>query len=275
MSATRADRADRRERSERTPRPERTARPERTVSPIAKLGATMVLGVCLIITIDIVSAGTALVLLAVSFPLLRIELRRALARAWPVLLAAPLTALTIALYGQTSGTIHFEFLLMRVSDGSLELAGATGLRVLAIGLPAVMLFIDVDPTDLADGLAQLLRLPARFVLGALAALRLGGLLVEDWRALELARRARGIGDRARLRRIAGQGFALLVLAVRRGSSLATAMEARGFRSARERTWARPARFGLQDVAVVALGAAIGAAAITASVLTGSWNAIVG
>lgn len=264
MSATRAEL-----------RPDDAGRPERSVSPIATLGATMVLGVCLILTIDVVSAGTALVLLALSFPLLRIDLRRALVRAWPVLLAAPLTALTIALYGQTSGTVHFEFLLMRVSDGSLELAAATGLRVLAIGLPAVMLFIDVDPTDLADGLAQLLRLPARFVLGALAALRLGGLLIEDWRALELARRARGIGDRGRLRRIAGQGFALLVLAVRRGSRLATAMEARGFRSARDRTWARPARFGLRDVAVVALGAAIGAAAVTASVLTGSWNAIVG
>ena len=82
-----------------------------------------------------------------------------------------------------------------MSEGSLALALATMIRVLAIALPAVVLFVTVDPTDLADGLAQVLKLPARFVLGALAALRLVGSSIDDWRALELARRARGVADR--------------------------------------------------------------------------------
>ena len=117
---------------------------------------------------------------------------------------------------------------MRISEGSLTLALATFFRVLAIGLPAVVLFVTVDPTDLADGLAQLLKLPARFVLGALAGMRLLGLLTDDWRALALARRARGVADTGRVRRVLGMAFALFVLSIRRGATLATAMEARGF-----------------------------------------------
>jgi len=151
---------------------------------------------------------------------------------------------------------------------------ATTLRVLAIGLPAVVLFSSVDPTDLADGLAQVWRLPSRFVLGALAGLRLVGLFIDDWRYLELARRARGVGDIGRIRRIPGQVFALLVLSIRRGTKLATAMEARAFGGA-HRTWARESRFGAAEWLVVASGALVGAAAIVAAVVTGEWNFIAG
>ncbi len=151
------------------------------------------------------------------------------------------------LYGQRSGRVHVEWLLVQVSDGSLWLGLATLLRVLAIGLPAVVLFAQVDPTDFADGLAQVLHLPARFVLGAFAGIRLAGLFADDRRALELARRARGVADRGRLRRLAGLAFALFVLSIRRGSALATAMEARGFGGDVRRTWARPSRFGLPRV----------------------------
>jgi energy-coupling factor transport system permease protein len=98
---------------------------------------------------------------------------------------------------------------------------------------------------------------------------------EDWRALELARRARGIADRGRIRRFAGQAFALLVLAIRRGSTLATAMEARGFGAPGRRTWARPSRLAARDAVLLAGAVAIAAAAVTASVATGHWNFIAG
>lgn len=119
--------------------------------------------------------------------------------------------------------------LVRISEGSIDLSLAILLRVLAIAVPSVLLFATTDPTDLADRLAQVLRLPARFVLGGLAGLRLVGLMVDDWRELGQARRARGVADSGRVRRFAGQAFALFVLAIRRGTKLATAMEARGFR----------------------------------------------
>jgi energy-coupling factor transport system permease protein len=241
------------------------------VNPVAKLAASAIIGLALVLSIDWVSAAVALGCEAVLFLFAGLGPRRFALRTLPVWVAAVLAAFTILLYGRASGTSHFHLLLMNITDGSIGLSVATLLRVLAIGLPAVVLFVTVDPTDLADGLAQVLRLPSRFVLGALGGLRLVGLFVEDWRSLELARRARGIADRGRLRRFAGQAFALLVLSIRRGSKLATAMEARGFGSSIRRSWARESRFAGREWLLVATAVAIAAAAVGVSMLTGHWN----
>jgi energy-coupling factor transport system permease protein len=244
------------------------------VDPVAKLAAAAIIAVCLLLTLDPVSAGVALVLELALIPLLRIPIGRFWMRTLPLWIAAPLAGLTIALYGRTSGAVYAEFLFARVSEGSLMLALATALRVVAIGLPALTLFITIDTTRLADSLAQTLHLPARFVLGALAGTRLIGLAVEDRRTVVLARRARGVGDRDWVRRAAGTAFSLFVLALRRGSGLAIAMEARGFGSPMPRTWARPARFGGSGVVLCLIVTAIGGVAIAAAVLTGYWSPIV-
>ena len=245
------------------------------INPVAKLLAASVIGVALVLSIDWVSASVALACEALFFAFAGLSPRRFVATTWPIFVAALFGALTVLLYGEPSGETYLRFLFARVTDGSIELAIATLLRVLAIGLPGIVLFVTVDPTDLADGLAQILKLPARFVVGALGGLRLVGLFLEDWRALELARRARGLADTGRLRRFAGQAFALLVLSIRRGSKLATAMEARGFGADVARTWARQSTFGTSEFALVAVGTAIAAAAVTASVLSGRWNFILG
>jgi len=245
------------------------------LNPVAKLGVSALIAVPLILTLDAVSAAVALALEFVLFLFAGIGWREFWVRTWPVWLAAPLTGLTIALYGETSGTVYVDWFVLRISEGSLALALATMLRVLAIALPSVVLFVTVDPTDLADGLGQILRLPARFVLGALAGLRMVGLFLDDWRALELARRARGVADRGRLRRFLGMAFALLVLSIRRGAKLATAMEARGFGAPVRRTWARESRFGAPEWILLAVGAAISGIAIAAAVATGAWNFILG
>jgi energy-coupling factor transport system permease protein len=206
---------------------------------------------------------------------LRFPIRAALLRVSPILVAAVLAGLTTLLYGQSSGRVYADWWLVEVSDGSIRLAIATALRILAVGIPAVLLFVTVDPTDLADSLAQVLRLPARFVLGALAAFRLLGLFAEDWRALGYARRARGIAGRGAVRRSLGQAFTLFVLSIRRASSLATAMEARGFGSSAQRTWARPSRFTTRDWLVLGVGVLVAALAVAVSVLTGSWRFVIG
>ncbi|KAA9108260.1 energy-coupling factor transporter transmembrane component T family protein [Microbacterium rhizomatis] len=245
------------------------------INPVAKLGAAFLISAPLILTIDWVSAATALALESVLFVFAGLTWREFWLRTSPVWIAAPITAVTIALYGTTTGQIYVDWFVLRISDGSLELALATFFRVLAIGLPAVVLFVTVDPTDLADGLSQIVRLPSRFVLGALAGMRLIGLLTDDWRALSLARRARGVADAGRVRRLFGMAFALLVLSIRRASKLATAMEARGFGGHGVRTWARESRFGGREWMLLAVGAAISAVAITVSVVTGSWTFILG
>ncbi|WP_422747582.1 energy-coupling factor transporter transmembrane component T family protein [Mycobacterium sp. WMMD1722] len=244
-----------------------------TLNPVARLATALVIAVGLALSLDWVSALTALALELVLLVAIRVPLRPLLFRGALLVSAAALTALTILLYGQTSGAVHWHFLLITVSDGSISLALDTFVRVLAIALPSVALFIDTDPTELADGLAQILRLPARFVVGALAGLRLVGLLRQDWAHLGYARRARGVSDHARIRRAAGQAFALLVLAVRRGSMLATTMEARGFGAHATRTWARPSVLGWRDATLIGAGFAITAVAITVSVGTGHWSFI--
>lgn len=241
------------------------------INPIAKLAAALVIALGLVASLDWVSALTAVVLELVLVLALGIPWRAVLVRGALLVVAAGLTALTILLYGERSGTVHWQFLLITISDGSISLAIATFLRVLAVALPSVLLFIDTDPTELADGLGQVVRLPARFVLGALAGVRTVGLLRQDWNYLGYARRARGVADHNRVRRAAGQAFALLVFAIRRGSMLATAMEARGFGAHPTRTWARPSRFGARETGLVLAGFGIAATAIAVSVATGHWN----
>ena len=152
-------------------------------------------------------------------PFARLPWRQVWLRVWPIALAAVIASLATVLYGRVSGEVFWQWGLVRISEGSIDLSLAILLRVLAIAVPSVLLFATTDPTDLADGLAQVLRLPARFVLGGLAGLRLVGLMVDDWRELGQARRARGVADSGRVRRFAGQAFALFVLAIRRGTKL--------------------------------------------------------
>jgi energy-coupling factor transport system permease protein len=241
------------------------------INPVAKLAAALLLSGVLILTVDWVSAAVALAAVSILLFWSGLSFKTLMLRTLPIWIAAPATGITTLLYGRAAGETYLSFGFIHVTDGSLDLALATTLRVMAIGLPSVVLFVTVDPTDLADGLAQIVRLPARFVLGGLAALRLVGLFIDDWKALELARRARGISDDRALKRLGGQVFALLVLSIRRGSKLATAMEARGFGAPIPRTWARESLFGRREYALVGIGVCIAALSVTVSVLTGSWN----
>lgn len=241
------------------------------VNPVAKLAASAVLALGLVLTIDPVSPLVVLALLAPLIPFCGVPPLTLAVRLAPIVIAALLAGLTIVLYGTPSGDSHFRFLFMHVTDGSLALGLATGLRILALAIPSVVLFMTIDATDFADALTQILRLPARFVLSALGALRLAGLFLNDWRTLEQARRARGLGDTGRIKRLLSQAFALFVLSIRRGTSLATAMEARGFGSGQARVPARVSRFTAGDARFVGLFAVVTGIAVTAAVLSGQWR----
>lgn len=245
------------------------------LNPVAAIAASLLPALLLVTTIDVTSAAVALGLQLLLIPALGIPPRLLLRRAAPVLIAAPFAALTIALYGRESGRVYAEFLLVRISDGSLELALATLLRILAIALPAIALFTRPDATRLGDALGQNLRLPSRFVLGAVAALRLLTVLGDDARTLERARRARGLGDRSRLRRLGGLVFGLLVLAIRRGSALAIGMEARGFGAPGPRSWWRPSPWRVSDTVVVVIAVSVAVIAVAAAVITGSFTSALG
>lgn len=257
-----------------TPASVNRSAPLARANPVAKLAAATVLSLGLLLTVDVVTAGAALLLELLCLPVAGMGAAALLRRGWIVVLAAVPAAVVTAWLGVDSGAVLLALGPVTVTEGSLTAGAAVGLRILAIGLPGVVLLATTDPTELGDALAQVLRLPHRFVLAALAGTRLMGVLGEEWEQLSLARRARGLGAegvRGRLRTGAGQVFSLLVLAIRRATMLATAMEARGFGAAPHRTWARPSPFTRADVLVVLGGVLLTGTATAAGLLAGTWR----
>ncbi|MBN1172291.1 MAG: energy-coupling factor transporter transmembrane protein EcfT [Micromonosporaceae bacterium] len=230
-------------------------------NPVAKLGAAFVVTFGLLVTLDPIAPAIALLVEVAVVPLFGISLLRLLRRSLPILLSAAGAAVVQLLFG--------------TGDDPTVAAAGLGLRVLAIALPSVLAFTTIDPTDLADALVQQLRLPARFAIGALAALRLLPLLADDWRTMTFARRARGVwagrNPVAQARLLTSTTFALLVAAIRRGTRLATAMDARGFAAGGPRSAARQQRFTIADAALIVAAAGVVAAALGASVATGAFR----
>jgi len=244
-------------------------------NPLAVLLAAFLFPLPLLATLDPVTPAVALVLELVVCAALRIGPAAVLRRAWPLLLGAASVAVTVLPFAAPAGAVVLRVGGAELTSGVLVDAAALGLRVVAVALPGVLVLAHVDPTALADALIQHGRLPARFTLGALAALRLLPALRGEWSQLTLARRARGLASgRNPLRRaqaFVSVAFALLVGAVRAGTRLATAMDARGFDSDQTRTSARPRAFTRADVAVVLAAAALGAGLLAAALLGGWWR----
>lgn len=243
-------------------------------NPVARVLALLVATTPLLITIDPVSAGVALALELALMPLSGVSARSFFLKATPLLLAAPLGALSMLLYASPGGTVYWQFGPAAISDHSMWLALGIGLRMCAIVMPAIALLDRIDPTDMGDGLAQILHLPARPVLAALAGARMTSLMAADWKALERARRARGVGDASRIRSFLRGAFSLLVFALRRSGKLATTMEARGFGAAGKRTWARVSRLRAADAILMVVAIALPAIALAASIWAGTF-ALVG
>lgn len=243
-------------------------------NPVARVLALLVATTPLLITIDPVSAGVALALELALMPLSGVSARSFFLKATPLLLAAPLGALSMLLYASPGGTVYWQFGPAAISDHSMWLALGIGLRMCAIVIPAIALLDRIDPTDMGDGLAQILHLPARPVLAALAGARMTSLMAADWKALERARRARGVGDASRIRSFLRGSFSLLVFALRRSGKLATTMEARGFGAQGRRTWARVSRLRAADAVLMVVAIALPAIALAASIWAGTF-ALVG
>ena len=243
-------------------------------NPVARVLALLVATTPLLITIDPVSAAVAVILELALMPLSGVSARSFFLKATPLLVAAPLGALSMLLYASPGGHVYWQLGPAAISDHSMWLALGIGLRMCAIVMPAIALLDRIDPTDMGDGLAQILHLPARPVLAALAGARMTSLMAADWKALERARRARGVGDASRIRSFLRGAFSLLVFALRRSGKLATTMEARGFGAAGTRTWARVSRMRAADAVLMVVAVAVPAIALAASVWAGTF-ALVG
>jgi len=259
--------------------PDATA-PLARANPVAKLGAGALLLLALFGSLDGVTASIFLVGLLAAMPFSGLSARALLGRAWLIGLAAvSIGVVNILLAAQQAGPILLELGPLRI--GSETLLDGAGLiaRLVAIALTGILATATSQPTDLSDALVQQLRVSPRFAIGALAALRLIPLLAIEWETIAMARRARGVeagwSPLAVARLFAGQLLGLLVAAIRRGSRMALAMEARGFGAQPCRTVARVQRMTLADWAWIGAAAALAGTAIGVSLALGTWRPLVG
>lgn len=241
-----------------------------SINPVFRIFGAFAASIPLLFTLDCVSASVALLLEFVIFACIKLPPWRVIRLSWPVWVGAPTSALTVLLYGKSGGNTWFQWWLMHATDRSAMLAIATSLRILAIGVPSIVMVIGLDATDLADAFSQVLHLPDRFVYGGLAGIRLFGVLQDDWAALTASRRSRGLGDEHCVRAFFPQSFALLVLSIRRSTTLATAMEARGFGGVGARSHARVSRVRARDWWIFAVCAIVPSVAVAAALYFGTF-----
>ena len=241
-----------------------------SMNPVFRIFCAFAASIPLIFTLDCVSASVALVLEFAIFACIKLMPLRVIRLSWPVWVGAPTSALTVLLYGKSGGNTWFQWWLMHATDRSALLAVATALRILAIGIPSIVMVIGMDATDLADAFSQVLHLSDRFVYGGLAGIRLFGVLQDDWAALTASRRSRGLGDERRVRAFFPQSFALLVLSIRRSTSLATAMEARGFGGVGARSHARVSSVHARDWWVLVVCAIVPLISLVAALYFGTF-----
>lgn len=233
------------------------------INPVALLGAMGVVTLVLLTSLDVVTPSVVVAAELCLVPAAGLTRPRdLLRRTWPLLVGA--------------GSVGVVNVLL--SEDATPVTGlGLALRVVGLALPGVLLVAATDPVRLADALTLHWRVPTRFAYGALAALRLVPLLVTEFESLRLARRTRGVeagrNPVAAVRLLAGIAFALLVGAVRRGSRLATAMDARGFDSGTPRTNARGSVLRARDGWFVLGTAAVCAAAVALSTVTGAWDPV--
>jgi energy-coupling factor transport system permease protein len=247
------------------------------VNPVAKLAAVTAVSTTALIASDWLTPLLLLaaLLAAVPFSGIRIgELARRLRWLWAA--AAIVVVVNAVFAAEQTGRILIDFGPFHIGSDALLDGAAIGLRVCVAATAGVLGFATTDPTDLADALTQQLRAPARFTLGALAALRLMPLLAAEWRQITSARRARGLeggwNPVRRVRLFASTMFALLVGAIRRAGRLASAMDARGFDSEIPRTYAREQRMHQADWVVIVVALLVCAAAVAVSAAYGVFTA---
>jgi energy-coupling factor transporter transmembrane protein EcfT len=137
------------------------------------------------------------------------------------------------------------------------------LRVSLFVVPGILLAANLRAIPLGDQLGQTLKLPARPVVAAAAAMQRIDSLMSLWGELRFIHGIRGLlqgrSPWSRLVEFSRLTFALLIQAIRGAGTTAVAMESRGFswrNSDKTRTWAEFPKRGQLDWLVLGLAALV-------------------
>ncbi len=174
-------------------------------------------------------------------------------RGWTV--AGRWKGLALRLLPGLVGALSVGWSTWLLGNQDIEEAFSAALRLLIILAPSAITLAFVDPDDLADHLGQRVRLPPRPVIAVGAALQRLQSFGSAWTEVGWARRLRGQGvswrrPRTVIAHLWASTLGVLVRSLGSAATLAVAMDARGFASAGQRTWATPAPWRPSDTLVV-------------------------
>jgi energy-coupling factor transport system permease protein len=154
-----------------------------------------------------------------------------------------------------------------VTASALRTAGSLGFRMLAFAAFSAVFVLTTDPSELLLSLAQQLRMNYRVAYGTMAGYRMVPLLRSEFDTIRSAHRARGLEEPPGLlgpwRQLVRYAVPLLAGAVRRGTRVALAMDARAFGAFSTRTYRRRLEVGAGDWAFL-VGTVLTAAGLIAA-----------
>lgn len=245
-----------------------------TDSPLARRNPTIKLALLLLVSVSLIFVLDPLTPLVLYFA--------SLAAVWwwgrirPRTLAVahiPFAAFALGMFTVNAlsrpGEVLWQEGFVRITSEGLSIGAALGLRTLAIGVLAIGFILSTDSMRLMTSLHQQARLGARPTYAIMSGYRLLEQLGAEWVTIRRAQAVRaplraGRGVSGGPRAFGRAGFALLVVAIRRGEQVAQALESRGL-GLQPRTIWRPVAAGRADLVMVvltvaALGATLGTSA---------------
>ena len=173
----------------------------------------------------------------------------------PILILVVITFAYHIIFTGQGGEPLVEFLGFSVTDLNLSRAAFFSTRLLLFVSVVFIVTLTSSPSELAEAIARLLRPLERIGIPAddlglvlFIAIRFIPVLTQEFQTIRNAQVIRGVDFSGslvnRVRRTATVIIPVLVAAIARADELALAMEARGYRSGRRRTFYTRARFDL-------------------------------
>ncbi|SDD31874.1 energy-coupling factor transport system permease protein [Paenibacillus sp. UNCCL117] len=165
------------------------------------------------------------------------------------------SAVSMVLFG-TGETVWYQYGLIRISEESFFRGLHLGFKTVDAALVGLLFALTTNPVQLFYSMMQQLRLPAKYAYSFLAAIRLMGLSVGEYRTLRAAFLVRGVKTRRGLRgfgeSVKRYAIPLLAQSIRRAQRTAVAMEAKRFASGAARTYYYRVGWSGSDAALAAV-----------------------
>ena len=229
-----------------------------TINPVAKLAATLPPLALLLFIRDIatpaVVAGLALAAIVSG---MKMPLRALIAGAVVVFLGGAWTTIMFALLTRPDLVDHTPIMIdgwITLHEVAVLIGAATTVRMAAMIAMALLGSLGTTTDQLASAFVHQCGVPYRFAYGAVVAMRFAPRYRQDLLALQVARRARGIFERAGpvgyLLRLGRSIVPLLASGARYASRHSLAMDARGFGAFNSRSDRQPAVMHFRDMIFV-------------------------